>query len=74
MLQEKKYIRMRSGLFARMYYQLTSDISGLADILGHSSIETTRIYTADSEQKYLVSMERLELILSGNNPTKAVTE
>lgn len=71
---EKVYPHAFRHLFARMYYQLTSDISGLADILGHSSIETTRIYTADSEQKYLVSMERLELILSGNNPTKAVTE
>ena len=75
-ISELRYFTVNAvrHLFARMYYQLTSDISGLADILGHSSIETTRIYTADSEQKYLVSMERLELILSGNNPTKAVTE
>ena len=72
--KEKVYPHAFRHLFARMYYQLTSDISGLADILGHSSIETTRIYTADSEQKYLASMERLELILSGSRPPGTVME
>ena len=55
-------------------YHLTSDISGLADILGHSSIETTRIYTADSEKKYLSSMERLEVLLSSGRPLETVLE
>ena len=71
---EKVYPHAFRHLFARMYYQLTSDISGLADILGHSSIETTRIYTADSEQKYLASMERLELLLSDVRLPEGVTE
>lgn len=71
---EKVYPHAFRHLFARMYYQLTSDISGLADILGHSSIETTRIYTADSEQKYLASMERLELLLSDIRLPEEVTE
>ena len=71
---EKVYPHAFRHLFARMYYQLTSDISGLADILGHSSIETTRIYTADSEQKYLASMERLELLLSDIRLPEGVTE
>lgn len=66
--KEKVYPHAFRHLFARMYYQLTSDISALADILGHSSIETTRIYTADSEQKYLAGMERLEVVLRGTRP------
>ena len=32
-------------LFARTYYSLQKDIVRLADILGHSSVNTTRIYT-----------------------------
>lgn len=72
--KEKVYPHAFRHLFARMYYQLTSDISGLADILGHSSIETTRIYTADSEQKYLASMERLEVLLSGTRPPGTAME
>lgn len=31
-------------LFARTFYQATRDVAKLADVLGHSSIETTRIY------------------------------
>lgn len=72
--KEKVYPHAFRHLFARMYYQLTGDISGLADILGHSSIETTRIYTADSEKKYLASMERLEAFLGGSRPPGAAME
>jgi site-specific recombinase XerD len=36
-----------------MYYNKTRDLTGLADLLGHSSINVTRIYTADPQQKYL---------------------
>ena len=35
-------------LFARTYYSLEKDISRLADILGHSSVNTTRIYTMEA--------------------------
>ena len=35
-------------LFARTYYSLQKDIVRLADILGHSSVETTRIYTIET--------------------------
>ena len=34
--------------FARMFYRLTRDLVKLADLLGHSSVDTTRIYTASS--------------------------
>lgn len=35
-------------LFARTYYSMQKDIVRLADILGHSSVNTTRIYTMES--------------------------
>ena len=35
-------------LFARTYYTLEKDLSRLADILGHSSVSTTHIYTVES--------------------------
>ncbi len=39
-------------LFARTYYQIKKDIVRLADILGHSSVNTTRIYTAESGEAH----------------------
>lgn len=51
-------------LFARTYYSLEKDLSRLADILGHSNISTTRIYTAESGSIHARQMERLGLILT----------
>lgn len=47
-------------LFARIYYKVTKDITGLADLLGHSSINVTRIYTATTES---VFQKRLDQII-----------
>ncbi len=49
-------------LFARIYYGLEKDIVKLADILGHSNISTTRIYTMESGMKHIEQMERLNLV------------
>ncbi len=49
-------------LFARSYYKLTNDIAGLADLLGHSSMDVTRIYTANTEQNYRKQIQRLGLV------------
>ena len=38
-------------LFARIYYKVTKDITGLADLLGHSSINVTRIYTQQLQKQ-----------------------
>ena len=38
-------------LFARTYYQIHHDLGGLASILEHSSVDTTRIYIANSEER-----------------------
>lgn len=49
-------------LFARTYYALEKDIVRLADILGHSSIDTTRIYTMESGQTHRRHLERMRLV------------
>ena len=50
-------------LFARTYYKMYKDLLRLADILGHSSIETTRIYTIRSFTEQRAQMEKLPLLL-----------
>jgi integrase/recombinase XerD len=49
-------------LFARAYYALEKDIVRLADILGHSSVNTTRIYTMESGYTHRKHLERLRLV------------
>ena len=51
-------------LFARTYYTLEKDLSRLADILGHSSVATTRIYTAESGRVHARQVERMGLVLT----------
>lgn len=46
-------------LFARTYYKSTRDITGLADLLGHSSLEATRIYTANTENFYQTQLNKM---------------
>ena len=50
-------------LFARTYYSLQKDIVRLADVLGHSSINTTRIYTMESGEIHRNQIQRLGLLL-----------
>ena len=50
-------------LFARCFYKLEKDIAKLADLLGHSSINTTRIYIMDSGVEHLQQLEKLRLII-----------
>ena len=49
-------------LFARTFYKVCRDVVQLADVLGHSSIETTRIYLASTGDEYVRRMDRLGLI------------
>ena len=49
-------------LFARTFYRVTKNLLHLADILGHSSLEVTRIYACDGISECRKSLERLELI------------
>ena len=50
-------------LFARTFYKLEKDIAKLADILGHSSINTTRIYIISTGYEHLKRMENMKLIV-----------
>lgn len=50
-------------LFARTYYSLQKDIVRLADILGHTSVNTTRIYTIESGKIHREQIQRLGLVL-----------
>ena len=50
-------------LFARVFYGIEKDIAKLADILGHSSINTTRIYIISTGTEHRQRMESMRLIL-----------
>ena len=49
-------------LFARTFYRVCRDVVKLADVLGHSSIETTRIYLLSTGKEYAHQMNRLGLV------------
>lgn len=50
-------------LFAQTFYRATRDIAKLADVLGHSSIETTRIYLVTTGEEHQRQLDRLGLVL-----------
>lgn len=50
-------------LFARTFYTMEKDIAKLADILGHSSIDTTRIYIMSTGEEHRKKIERLGLVI-----------
>ena len=49
-------------LFARVFYKVSKDIARLADVLGHSSIETTRIYLVTTGRECQRWLEGLQMI------------
>ena len=50
-------------LFVRVFYNIEKDIAKLADILGHSSIDTTRIYIVSTGFEHRKRMESMKLII-----------
>lgn len=50
-------------LFARTFYGIEKDIAKLADILGHGSIETTRIYIMTTGTEHRRQLERMKLVI-----------
>ena len=60
---EKVYPHNLRHLFACTYYQKEKDLSHLADLLGHSNINTTRIYTCISGEAQEVKLKNLGLVL-----------
>ena len=49
-------------LFARTFYKITKNLIELADILGHSSLEVTRIYAREGLEARKRNLEKLDLI------------
>lgn len=49
-------------LFARMFYKAAKDVAKLADVLGHSSIETTRIYLISTGAEHVRYLDQLGLV------------
>ena len=49
-------------LFAREFYKICRDVVKLADVLGHSSMETTRIYLLSTGEEHVRQLDRLRLI------------
>lgn len=50
------------GLFARTFYAACRDVVRLADVLGHSSIETTRIYLLSTAKESARQLDRPNLL------------
>ena len=63
-LPEKVFPHNLRHLFARTFYSVEKDIVKLADVLGHSSINTTRIYTMETGYRYLRQIEQVQKILT----------
>lgn len=61
--KEKVFPHNLRHLFARTFYSIYKDISKLADILGHSSVEITRIYLRESYVEHQKKIEKLNLIV-----------
>lgn len=61
-LREKVFPHNLRHLFAREFYAREKDIVLLSDLLGHSSLETTRIYTMTDAREHLKKLESLNLV------------
>ncbi len=56
---EKVFPHNLRHLFARTFYAIEHDIVRLADVLGHSSMNTTRIYTMESGKNHISCLEKI---------------
>ncbi len=61
---EKVFPHNLRHLFARLFYSIDRDITRLADILGHSNINTTRIYLMESGERHRRRVESLNLVMT----------
>lgn len=61
---EKVFPHNLRHLFARTYYGIEKDLSRLADMLGHSNINTTRIYTIESGAVHEKQIACMELVIT----------
>lgn len=62
--KEKVFPHNLRHLFARVFYTMNKDIVKLADMLGHSNIETTRIYLRESYLTHRKQLEKMNLLVT----------
>ena len=62
--KEKIFPHNLRHLFAKTFYSVEKDISKLADVLGHSSIETTRLYIMTSSDKHRKILNKMDLVVA----------
>ena len=60
--KEKVFPHNLRHLFARTFYSIDKDIAHLADILGHTSVDTTRIYVMESGETHRKRIEKMHLL------------
>ena len=70
--RNKVYPHNLRHLFAYTFYEIEKDLLRLADVLGHSNINTTRIYTVSDGMEHRRIMAKLELVLK--NTGRIITE
>ena len=58
----KVYPHNLRHLFAKLFYRVSRDIVKLADVLGHSSVETTRIYLMDTGAEHARWLEQMGVV------------
>ena len=58
----KVYPHNLRHLFARVFYAAQRDLAKLADVLGHSNVNTTRIYTMESGEVHCRQIQKLGLL------------
>ena len=59
-------------LFARSFYNIKKDIARLADVLGHSNIETTRIYVKSSGEEHRKLLDSMKMVIKSDYIIKKV--
>ena len=59
---EKIFPHNLRHLFARVYYGRTKDLAGLADLLGHSSLNVTRVYTINTGKIYQKQLDDMRIL------------
>lgn len=60
--EEKIFPHNLRHLFAKTFYQVDKDIAKLADVLGHSSIETTRVYVMTTSKEHRRQLDLMGLV------------
>ena len=62
--EQKVFPHNLRHLFARLFYAVKQDLFRLADILGHSNVNTTRIYTAESGIQHMRQINKMQMVIT----------